>query len=308
MGKTLEAARLAAATDSLVLLTGESGTGKDYLARYIHDHSERAAGPFFSLNCAGVPLELAESELFGHEPGAFTGAGVRARGLVELAEGGSLLLNEVGELPMPLQAKLLAFLETKTFTRLGGRKSITVNARILAATNRDLQAEVSVGRFRLDLFHRLNVFWLKVPPLRERAEDIDMLVQQILRRLKVEMQLQHMPEVDEKTLDKLRRYPWPGNVRELRNFLERSVIMSRGQRIDSAHLGSEDACSNGQCWTMTFPPAPSLDDAVRTLKQEMVQESLRVSGGNKGEASRLLGITRFSLRRLLEGLGERKRT
>lgn len=306
--KTLEAARLASATDSLVLLTGESGTGKDYLARYIHDHSERAAGPFFSLNCAGVPLELAESELFGHEPGAFTGANVRSKGLVELAEGGTLLLNEIGELSLPLQAKLLTFLETKTLTRLGGRKPIKVNARILAATNRDLQAEVSAGRFRLDLFHRLNVVWVKVPPLRERSEDIPLLVQQILALLKIEMQLQRLPDVDQKTLERLRRYSWPGNVRELRNFLERSIIMTGGKRIDSAYLDSAEVCPADRCWSLTFPPVPSLDEVVRNLKEEMVEESLRASGGNKQEASRLLGISRFSLRRLLLEGRERDRT
>ncbi|MEW6348487.1 MAG: sigma 54-interacting transcriptional regulator [Thermodesulfobacteriota bacterium] len=304
MRKTLEAAQLAATTDSLVLLTGESGTGKDYLARYIHDHSERASGPFFSLNCAGVPLDLAESELFGHEPGAFTGASVRARGLVELAEGGTLLLNEIGELSLHLQAKLLTFLETKTFTRLGGRKPIKVNARIIAATNRDLQTEVSEGRFRLDLFHRLNVVWVKVPPLRERTEDIPLLVTQILALLKVEMQLQSKPEFDGQTLQRLCAYAWPGNVRELRNFLERSIIMSRGKRIDSAYLDPGETCPTDRCWTLQFPPVPSLEEVVRNLREEMVLESLRQSGGNKQAASRLLGISRYTLRRLLEGFAD----
>ena len=310
MSKTLETARLVAATDSLVLLTGESGSGKDYLARYIHDHSERAGGPFFLLNCAGVPLELAESELFGHESGAFTGANARSRGLVELAEGGTLLLNEIGELSLQIQAKLLTFLETKTFTRLGGRRPIKVNARILAATNRDLQTEVSEGRFRLDLFHRLNVVWLKVPPLRERSEDIPNLARQILASLRVEMQLHHIPEMDDETVDKLCQYSWPGNVRELRNFLERSIIMSKGNRIDSAHLDCDEACQAGQCWTVAFPPVPSLDEVVRNLRREMVLESLRQTEGSRQAASDLLGISRYSMRRLLKSLGltGRKRT
>ncbi|WP_169316379.1 sigma 54-interacting transcriptional regulator [Desulfomonile tiedjei] len=306
--KTLEAARLAAVTDSLVLLTGESGSGKDYLARYIHDHSDRTAGPFFSLNCAGVPLELAESELFGHEAGAFTGASVRSRGLVELAEGGTLLLNEIGELSLQLQAKLLTFLETRTFTRLGGRKPIKVNARILAATNRDLQAEVLSGRFRLDLFHRLNVVWVKVPPLRERTEDIPILVKQILDVLRVDMQLQSVPDIDKNTLETLSLYSWPGNIRELRNFLERSIIMSRGNRIDGSFLNAEEVCHADKCWTLRFPPVPSLDEVIRDLKEDMVKESLHHTGGNKQEASRLLGISRFSLRRLLESMSERNRT
>jgi PAS domain S-box-containing protein len=310
MKKTLEAARLAATTDSLVLLTGESGTGKDYLARYVHDHSERAGGPFFSLNCAGVPLELAESELFGHERGAFTGAGVRSRGLLELAEGGTLLLNEIGELSLQLQAKLLTFLETKAFTRLGGRKPIKVNARIIAATNRDLQEEVSKGHFRLDLFHRLNVIWIKVPPLRQRSEDISILAQRILGLLKVEMQLQRSPELDRATLEKLREYSWPGNVRELRNFLERSIIMSGGRRIDSAHLNTTDACLEGPCWTVAFPPTASLNEIVGKLRLDMALESLRRTGGNQRAAADLLGITRYSLRRLLQNaeVDERFRT
>lgn len=303
MRKTLETARLVAATDSVVLLTGESGAGKDYLARYIHDHSERASGPFFLLNCAGVPLELAESELFGHESGAFTGAGARSRGLVELAEGGTLLLNEIGELSLQIQAKLLTFLETKTFTRLGGRKPIKVNARIIAATNRNLQTEVSEGRFRLDLFHRLNVVWLKVPPLRERLEDIPYLARQILGSLRVEMQLQHMPDMDDETLEKLCQVSWPGNVRELRNFLERSIIMSQGRRIDSAHLECEEPGLVGRRWTVAFPPVPSLDEAVRNLRREMVLESLHLTEGNRRAAADLLGISRYSFRRLLKSLG-----
>jgi DNA-binding NtrC family response regulator len=233
---------------------------------------------------------------------------VRSRGLVELAEGGTLLLNEIGELSLPLQAKLLTFLETKTFTRLGGRKPIKVNARIVAATNRNLQAEVSAGRFRLDLFHRLNVVWVKVPSLRERGEDIPVLVEQLLDLLRAEMHLQGKPVADKKTLEHLRRYSWPGNVRELRNFLERSIIMTGGKRVDSAYLASVESCLADRCWTLSFPPLPSLDAVVKGLKDEMVDESLRLAGGNKQEASRLLGISRYSLRRLLREPGGRKRT
>jgi DNA-binding NtrC family response regulator len=229
---------------------------------------------------------------------------------VELAEGGTLLLNEIGELSLQLQAKLLTFLETKTFTRLGGRKPIKVDARIIAATNRDLQSEVSEGRFRLDLFHRLNVMWVKVPPLRQRSEDIPILIQRILDLLKVEMQLQQLPEINEETQERLRGYSWPGNVRELRNFLERSIIMSGGRTIDSVYLQPDEACLSGRCWTIAFPPAPSLDDVVRNLRCDMALESLRQTEGNKQEAANLLGISRFSLRRLLQVLEtfERDRT
>ena len=223
MKVTLAEALRAAETDSMILLTGESGSGKDYLAQYIHDHSRRSSGPFFSINCAAVAPELAESELFGHEPGSFTGAKGRKRGLFELAEGGTLLLNEIGELSVRLQAKLLTFLDTKSFTKVGGERMVTVNARLIAATNRNLEQEVKEGRFRADLYYRLNVLAIRIPPLRERIEDIPVIVRQILGQLVAEMQLLYVPEIDEKAMDKLRRYRWPGNVRELRNVLERAA-------------------------------------------------------------------------------------
>ncbi|MFC1834301.1 sigma-54 dependent transcriptional regulator [Thermodesulfobacteriota bacterium] len=228
MHSALNAAQLAGDTDSTILLTGESGTGKDYLARRIHDLSKRCGGPFRAVNCGAIPAELAESELFGHESGAFTGATRRKRGLVELAEGGTLLLNEIGELAPALQVKLLTFLDTFSLTRVGGEKSITVNVRLIAATNRDLYLEVSEGRFRADLYYRLNVFAIRVPPLRERAEDIPLLVRDILGELAGEMQLSRAPDVTPEVPGSLCRYNWPGNVRELRNVLERAMILSRG--------------------------------------------------------------------------------
>ena len=189
MKSIMERVNLAAETESTVLLLGESGSGKDHLARYIHDHSKRKDGPYWAINCAVVSGELAHPELFGHERGSFTGAVGRKRGLLELAEGGTLLLNEIGELSVPLQAKLLTFLDTRQFTRLGGEKNVTVNARLIAATNKDLEKEVKARRFRFDLYHRLNVFSVVVPPLRERREDIPTLVQEILERLCTDMQL-----------------------------------------------------------------------------------------------------------------------
>jgi PAS domain S-box-containing protein len=220
MRSTLDRALLAGETDSIITLTGESGSGKDFMARFIHDHSKRSNGPYFAINCAAVATELAESELFGHEAGAFTGAQRRKRGLLELAEGGTLLLNEIGELSLHLQAKLLTFLDTMTFSRLGGEKTIKVNARLIAATNRDLEKEVAEGGFRSDLYHRLNVFAIKVPPLRERKEDIPALVEQMVTMLTKEMQLDAVPVIDENTINRLSAYRWPGNVRELRNVLE----------------------------------------------------------------------------------------
>ena len=176
-----------------VLLLGESGTGKDYLARFIHNHSSRAEGPFFAINCAAVSPELAESELFGHESGAFTGARGRKRGLLELAQQGTLLLNEIGELLPALQAKLLTFLDTRSFTRVGGEVNVSVDARLIAATNRDLEKEVSEGRFRNDLFYRLNVLSIRVPALRERIEDIPILAREIIALLVAEMDLSYTP-------------------------------------------------------------------------------------------------------------------
>ena len=247
MQAALEMAGIAAARESIVLLLGESGSGKDHLAKWIHEHSRRANGPYFSINCAAIAPELAESELFGHEKGSFTGAVGRKRGLLELAEGGTLLLNEIGDLALRLQAKLLTFLDTRKFTRVGGEKEITVNARLIAATNRDLEKDVEAGRFRKDLFFRINVMSIEVPPLRNRPEDIPVLVQEILSKIQSELQLHDIPEIAPSALEKLKRYNWPGNVRELRNVLERALILSDGRAISLANLGlnGSDRCSTG---------------------------------------------------------------
>ena len=236
MRSTLAKANLAAETNSVILLTGETGSGKDHLARYIHDRSARSSGPFYAINCAAIPAELAESELFGHEAGAYTGALRKKRGMLELAEGGTLLLNEIGELAPLTQSKLLTFLDTFSFTRVGGEKSVTVNIKPIAATNKDLWKEVSDGRFRKDLFYRLNVFGINVPPLRERAEDIPIITNIILTRLCKEIQLSGVPKINLDAINALRSYSWPGNVRELRNVLERALIMSRGDTIRAGHL------------------------------------------------------------------------
>ncbi len=232
MKVALGEARLAASTDSIVLLQGESGSGKDYLARWIHDHSRRAAGPYLAVNCAAIPGELAESELFGHERGSFTGAHGRKRGLLELAEGGTLLLNEIGELTLSLQSKLLTFLDTRSFVRVGGEKNIRVNARIIAATNRSLETEVAEGRFLSPLLYRLNVFSIHVPPLRDRLEDLPALLEEIISRLAAELQLTSLPAIDPASVIALARYHWPGNVRELRNVVERSLILSHGREVE----------------------------------------------------------------------------
>ena len=301
----LSGVRLAAKSDSVVLFTGESGSGKDYLARYLHNHSERSTGPFFSINCAAVPSDLAESELFGHEQGAFTGAYRSSKGLLELAEGGTLLLNEICELSLPLQAKLLTFLDTWSVIRVGGRKTIKVNARIIAATNRDLAREVAEGRFRPDLYYRLNVLNIRVPPLRERVEDIPTLVDELVGRLAADLQIPTIPAIDTVAMDKLCRYKWPGNVRELRNVLERALILSGGGPLQVDSLALQDAGISDQPPTVSLRPGQSLNALVRDVKIDFVTETLRHSGGNKSETARKLGITRYALARLMKSLGVR---
>ena len=207
MRASLARASVAANSDLIVLIEGESGSGKDYLARYIHNNSKRSGGPFYAINCAAIPQDLAESELFGHEAGAYTGAIRRKRGLVELAEGGTLLLNEIGELSLPIQAKLLTFLDTFSFTRVGGERNVTVNVRIMAATNRDLSQAVSGGEFRRDLFFRLNVYGIRVPPLRERLADIPVLTRQIVGQLARELRLTAGLSIRPEDMEKLMQYP-----------------------------------------------------------------------------------------------------
>jgi PAS domain S-box-containing protein len=299
MRSALSLALQAAVTDSTVLLTGETGTGKDYMAKFIHDNSRRAFGPFFSINCAAVSSELAESELFGHEPGAFTGAVRKKRGLLELADGGTLLLNEIGELSLLLQAKLLTFLDTRSFTRVGGEKSITINARLLAATNRDLRQEVQAGRFRGDLFFRLNVLSICLPPLRKRMEDLSILVKEILEDIAREIRLPETPTLDEHTMASLSKYHWPGNVRELRNVLERAAILSKHEKISLSTVG---LYSQDEDWTyaVSFPKKRSLQDLTNDFRKAMVLEALRRSKGKRQEAARLLGITRYSLKHYMK--------
>jgi len=302
MRATIAAARLAAETDSLILLTGESGTGKDYLARFIHKNSKRSSCPFYLINCAAVSEELAESELFGHEAGAFTGAQRRKRGLLELAEGGTILLNEIGELSLRLQAKLLTFLETKTFARVGGEKMVTVDARLIAATNRDLTQEVSEGRFRGDLFYRLNVFQIRIPPLRERLEDIPLLAQQLVSILTLELQFQNSPEIDAQVLQRLTQYTWPGNIRELRNLLERAIILSQGRSLSHKYLGfpGEDDRPSALA---SASGIKSYDDIIQDTKRSLIEDALKRAGGKRHEAARLLGLTRDALKRQMTTLG-----
>ncbi|MGA8831338.1 MAG: sigma-54 dependent transcriptional regulator [Desulfomonilaceae bacterium] len=302
MLSTLAKANVAAETSSIILLTGETGSGKDYLARYIHDRSSRSNGPFYSINCAAIPAELAESELFGHEAGSYTGAVRRKRGMLELAEGGTLLLNEIGELSPLMQAKLLTFFDTFSFTRVGGEKAVSVNMRPMAATNRDLQKEVSEGRFRMDLFYRLNVLSINVPPLRERLEDLTTIANQILIRLCEKLHINVVPRIHMNAIEKLRNYSWPGNIRELRNVLERGLILSRGQTICIGHLGLEktELSQNPQG---QIEPERSLHEAIEDTERRLIENALLRASGKRHEAARLLGISRFALTRHMVKLG-----
>jgi PAS domain S-box-containing protein len=307
MRATVKQATLAAKGDITVLLLGESGSGKDYLARYIHDHSHRASGPYFSINCAAVSADLAESELFGHERGSFTGAVGRKRGLLELAEGGTLLLNEIGELSLALQSKLLTFLDTRKFLRVGGEKEISVSARLIAATNRDLGEAVNKGTFRQDLLYRLNVMAITVPPLRERLEDIPILAPKLLSQIRADLQLGEIPAITEQAMKALAAYSWPGNVRELRNVLERAVILGRGKEIGTAQLGLPQVCvqvdDSGPSFTVGFPPEGSVNEVTQNVKRFLVKKALQQSNGRRNRAAKILGISRDSLKHYMKTLG-----
>jgi two-component system, NtrC family, response regulator AtoC len=308
MKSTLHEVLLAARNETTVLFLGESGSGKDYLAKYLHEKSNRSGGPFFSINCAALAPELADSELFGHESGAFTGARGRKRGLLELAEGGTLLLNEIGELRIQLQAKLLSFLDTQSFTRVGGEKQVTVNARLLAATNRELEVEVKRGNFRKDLFYRLNVFPIKVPPLRDRIEDLPILLQHLLVSLSYKMGVQNIPCIDPAAMDALQDYDWPGNVRELENVLERAIILSNEQEITRADLAiiCKRQINNGDQSNHriaeTLSEGAGMNEILRNAKYGLVSKALHRCGGSIKNTAVLLGISRGSLKHYLKHL------
>ncbi|MCE1158754.1 MAG: sigma-54 dependent transcriptional regulator [Spirochaetia bacterium] len=283
-------------TDATVLLSGESGTGKELAARAIHQCSSRAAGPFVAVNCAALPESLIESELFGHEKGAFTGAVASRQGRFEAARDGSLFLDEIGDLSPAVQVKLLRILQEHSFERVGGNKSIRTNARIIVATHRDLQKEVREGRFREDLFFRLNVFPIRLPPLRERGADILLLADHFAETLGIS-QGKTIKRISSPALDLLMIYHWPGNVRELENCIARAIILSSDSVIHSYDLppSLQSASSTGT------EPASSFDGAIARLEKEMLVEALKIELGNSAQAARRLGITerrfRFALQR-----------
>lgn len=286
--KTLELARRVAASEATVMLSGESGTGKEVFARFIHRHSARAEGPFVAINCAAIPENMLEAVLFGHEKGAFTGAVTARAGKFEQAQGGTLLLDEISEMDLALQAKLLRVLQEREIERLGGQNTIPLDVRVLATTNRDLRSHVDNGEFREDLFYRLNVFPLALPPLRERRGDIVPLAEHVLARHSTNGVLVALTD---SAADRLRAHNWPGNVRELDNLIQRSLILLAGDTLDAADLCFEQAPNSSE-----VEDTGVLRADLRTKEDRLIIDALSAGSGNRKAAAERLGISTRTLR------------
>jgi two-component system response regulator HydG len=293
MNRLLETVAQVAPSEATVLITGDSGTGKEMIAGAIHFNSARKEGPFIKLNCAAITETLLESELFGHEKGAFTGAYRRKEGKFVLAHGGTLFLDEISEMAISMQVKLLRVLQDMEVTRVGGEDEIKVNVRLIAATNKDLLQEIEANRFREDLFYRLNVVTLSLPPLRERREDIPLLAQYFLERF-AKKNHKVIKGFTPQAMDRFLKYHWPGNVRQLMNIIERGVVLARSPYLDEAIL-----------------PVPGIsgdldltDLSLEEVEKVAILKTLEAAGGNKSEAARRLGITRKTLQKKLKKYGE----
>jgi transcriptional regulator with PAS, ATPase and Fis domain len=294
MRQALAAAELVARDPiATVLVLGETGVGKGWLARRIHAQSPRAQKPFFEVNCASLSPQLAESELFGHERGAFTGATAQKRGLVEAAEGGTLFLDEIGELPPAVQAQLLTFLDARTFRRVGGTRTLTADVRLLAATNAELKKVAERGAFRRDLYYRLSVVPIEVPPLRERREEIPQLARALVQELSRRVTGRRRATIGRTVVAALQRYDWPGNVRELRNVLERAMILSRGASIELEHLAPEirGAAPGGT------------SERLEDVERAHILRVLEAAHQNRTRAAEILGISRSTMKRKLAEYG-----
>jgi nitrogen regulation protein NR(I) len=304
-------------TDATVMIRGESGTGKELVARALYSHSQRADKPFQVINCVAIPENLLESELFGFEKGAFTGAAHRRVGKIEQAHGGTVFLDEIGDMPFGIQSKILRLLQEKSIERLGGRDTIPVDVRIIAATNRDLEAALQQGRFREDLYYRLKVVTIVLPPLRERVEDIPLLVDYFLTRYAAELDMSN-PGIAKDTLGILRNHSWPGNVRELANAIQKALIFNRGAPIQpqdilqaaAAGTGTSSAASLRDTdevlrqWVRetiaTRPDANKFDTVMDHFASILIGEALNVTRGNRSQAARLLGLSRPTLHSKIE--------
>jgi DNA-binding NtrC family response regulator len=298
MREAMETAKKAASSRSTVLLLGESGTGKEVFARAIHNWSERKHEPFIAINCVGLSKDLLESELFGHEKGAFTGAHQRKRGKIELADGGTVLLDEIGDMSPELQAKLLRFLQEREFERVGGTQPVTVDVRVIAATKADLTSAMKEGRFREDLYYRLNVIPIVLPPLRQRKEDIPVLAKYFLRRIAVETK-KNVTGISQDAEAMLVNCEWPGNVRELANVMERAVVLGKGSNIEMDDLPAQLASVGADC------PSHSLSyrHALETARRDVVIRALAYAHGNRAAAARTLGLHKTHLLDLIKSLG-----
>jgi two-component system response regulator HydG len=300
MRAVFETVAKVAASESAVMIYGESGTGKELVARAIHEKSPRAGGPFVKVNCGAIPAELVESELFGHEKGAFTGAVKQRKGRFELAKGGTVFLDEIGDIPLPAQVSLLRVLQEREFDRVGGEETIRADVRVVAATHRSLAEMVAEGRFREDLFYRLEVIPVRLPPLRERREDIPLLVEHFLQKKSADLGRPAKPMAPD-AVRLLARYAWPGNVRELENVIERTLVLSDGAVIGPQDLplsleGAEGA--EGQA-----TGGAGLNDQLAALEKRLIAEAMVESGGNKTQAAGRLGIKTSALYYKLEKYG-----
>lgn len=286
MQQLFELARTVAKSNSNVLILGESGTGKELLARAIHNESPRANGPFVAVSCVAIPDSLLESELFGHEKGAFTDAHAQRKGKFELADGGTLFLDEIGDISPKMQLALLRVLEEKEFMRVGGSKPIKVDVRIIAATNRDLKKAVEEGRFREDLYYRLNVITIQLPPLRERKEDIPLLVQHFIEKFNIQMG-KKVQKISDDALRILMQYDWPGNVRELENTIERAMVITKGDVIQPEDIQLQALGANH--------PSPAVDKSLEAVERAHILRILNETGWNIQRSAQILGIDRTTL-------------
>jgi formate hydrogenlyase transcriptional activator len=300
--KVLEQVAIVAPTDSTVLLHGETGTGKELIAHAIHNLSSRRERTFVRMNCAAIPSGLLESELFGHEKGAFTGALMQRKGRFELADGGSLFLDEIGDISLELQPKLLRAIQEQEFERLGSSRTISVNVRLIAATHRDLPAMIRDEKFREDLFYRFNVFPIEIPPLRERREDIPLLVNYFVSKVARQMR-RHIKSIPKRAMEMLTNCPWKGNIRELANFIERAVILTRGEELEvpvnELATSSETIAASGRPATFRQAESSVIINALRAT-------SGRIAG--KGGAAERLGLKRTTLQNKIRRLGIAKAT
>jgi two-component system NtrC family response regulator len=296
MRKVFETIEKVAGTEAPILICGESGTGKELVARALHGRSLRRTGPFVAINCAAIPENLLESELFGHEKGAFTGAHTQRKGRIELANKGTLFLDEIGDLPLNLQVKLLRFLQEHEIERVGGRKEIVIDTRVIAATNVDLDKAILDGRFREDLYYRLGVVKMRIPPLREREGDVELLAMSFLQKYSAEHK-KRVFGITQRGLGALKDYKWPGNVRELENRMRRAVIMVQGRKISEEDLELEAGLKAA---TMT------LREAREKTEREIVLRALKHNNFNMAKSASDLGISRPNLYELMDKLGIRK--